>query len=162
MEQGKKEAVSPGEVLCALQPETFLSPEPAVGGWIFSRAPSLGAQRSFPFLSEGGVKSVPLHSGSPKVGLREAWLQRLSASFACNLVRVVCQALGQTLVVCDSCSHHISQAAVVIPILHVSSLSYRHSVFAQGHSVRHRTKIQAWGFLSFCLIQSLMGGSQEI
>ena len=152
VEQGNKEAVA-GKG--AVRPETSLSQRRRLGLDLL-QAPSMGAQGSFRFLSEGGVKSIPLHSGSPKVRLQKVWLQCPSASFACNLVRVVCQALGQTLLdLCDFRSHHICQADVVIPILHVSSLSYRHSEFAQGHSVRHRTKNQAWGFLSFHLIQAL-------
>lgn len=118
--EGKKEAVSPGEVPCALRPSC---PQRRWLGAGSSPGAPHGCPGKLP-VSEGGVKSIPLCSGSPKVRLRKAWLQCPSASFACNLVRVVCQALGQTFDLCDFRSHHICQADVVIPILLVSSLSY--------------------------------------
>lgn len=151
VEQGKKEAVTGRGAVC---PETFLPQRRRLGAG--SSPGTLHACPGKPpvFVRRWCQVNSASH-GSPKVRLRKAWLQCPSSSFACNLVRVVCQALGLTLDLCDFRSHHICQADGVIPILHVSSLSYRHSVFAQSHSVRHRTKNQAWGFLSFHLIQAL-------
>lgn len=110
-------------VRCRVFPETFLSPA-TCWGLDLLQAPPMGAQGSFP-VSEGRSSQFRFCSGSPKVRLRKAGFSaRALRSFACNLVRVVCQALGQTFDLCDFRSHHICQADVVIPILLVSSLSY--------------------------------------
>lgn len=117
----------------------------------------MGAQGNFLFLkvvsSQFRFAVGHLRSGCG------AWLQCPSRPLLviwCEL----CQALGQTF----GCV--ISVHTTYVKQMWLSHFTREfielHSVFAQGHSVRHRTKIQAWGFLSFQLIQSLMVGSQEI